>query len=115
MRRWSGKSETQLASRRVSLILRSRSMIRCVRFWAGFLGVGAGIFLMLGCGASGVPKAKVDGSASLDDKPIEFGIITFNPHDSQGSPAQTFIRDGTYSLPAVNFGKYTVDLTAEAD
>lgn len=90
-------------------------MHRYLRFWTGLLGMCSGMVLLAGCGAGSVPKAKVKGTATLDDHPIKFGIISFQPTEVTGSPAQGYIKDGQYTINEINFGKYQVNLTAEAD
>lgn len=89
-------------------------MHRHVRFGTGFLTLGVGLLVALGCGG-GVPTAKVTGTATLDGKPIPFGIISFNPTEVVGSPRQSYIKEGSYTIPDINYGKYKVHLTAEAE
>ena len=54
---------------------------------------------VLGCGGSN--RGAVEGTVTLDGKPIESGAITFRPvGDTKGATSGGEIKDGHYALPA---------------
>lgn len=70
----------------------------------------------VGCGGSGLERATVKGTVSLDGEPIEQGVIAFVPvGDTKGSGGGAEIKDGEYSIPkdrGPSPGKHRVEITA---
>lgn len=55
--------------------------------------------ILLGCGGS--DRGAVEGTVTLDGKPIETGAVTFRPSgDTKGATAGTEIKNGRYSISA---------------
>jgi hypothetical protein len=70
---------------------------------------------VLGCGAGTptYPTARLEGSVTLDDKPIPEGNLQFVPQDAgRAAIAATPIVDGRYVAEAVPCGQLRVLLTA---
>jgi len=54
---------------------------------------------LLGCGGSN--RGAIEGSVTLDGKPIESGAITFRPTgETKGATAGGEIKNGRYAIPA---------------
>jgi hypothetical protein len=75
--------------------------------------------LLAGCGGGdgGPPRARVKGQVTLEEKPIEDGIIEFIPIDgTAGDSAQGQITNGQYDVPAergpIIKGRYRVTISA---
>jgi len=54
----------------------------------------------LGCGSNGPEKATVTGTVTFAGKPIEFGMIKFNPIEGTSGP---------FSSAAIKNGEYRID------
>jgi hypothetical protein len=54
-----------------------------------------------GCGGQpeGPARFAVSGQVTVDGEPLDQGLITFVPDDSEGPPAGTEIKNGVYSIP----------------
>ena len=78
-------------------------------------GIVCGLLLIGGCGDS-LNRAEISGKVTLDDKPVESGIVTFLPKNTKNAVVVgAKITDGKYSLkkkegPVV--GTYSVKVTA---
>ena len=75
--------------------------------WLGLLFAG-----LIGCGSgNSIELIRVTGRVTLDDKPIEKGLIQFLPTDGSGSSAASEIRRGEYQVD-VPIGKKRVEVTS---
>ena len=63
---------------------------------------------LLGCGPS---VGTVTGEVTIDGKPMESGVISFVPADSNGEPVTVDVKGGKYSLEAVA-GEKKVQISA---
>src|SRR5437867_3708286 len=64
------------------------------------------------CGqGDSVITAKVTGQVTLDEKPLERGLIQFIPTDGRGTTAAAEIRQGEYAV-AVPLGSKRVEVTS---
>ncbi len=77
---------------------------------------------MAGCGqpADKLPRRAVSGKVTLDDKPLEHGVISFIPDGQAANPVSggAVIAAGSFSISAeqgLTPGKYKVSITATAD
>ena len=69
-------------------------------------------FVALGCGGADAPTtAKVTGRITLDEKPLENGLIQFTATDGIRPPAAAEIRTGEYSVD-VPFGDMRVQISS---
>lgn len=94
---------------RIPLGINQRQGLALLLLFAGPLAVG--------CGEGGTATTQVSGNVSHEGKPLDRGVILFNPVDGDLSPSRSNIRpDGTYELLA-SPGKYKVivNLYAEAN
>lgn len=67
---------------------------------------------LIGCGSgSTIEVVKVTGRVTLDDQPLEKGLIQFLPTDGKSSSAACEIRQGKYSAE-VPVGNKRVEVTA---
>ncbi len=63
------------------------------------------VVLLVGCGDSGPPRAKVTGKVTYKDQPLETGTITFVPQDPGHPYGYAEIRaNGTYTAHTPDFG-----------
>jgi hypothetical protein len=84
-----------------------------------------GILFPTGCGPGAPRRVPAGGTVTLDSKPLEFGILYFNPDVSKGNTARVSctspVRDGRFELqtagiersesgPGVPLGWYKVNL-----
>ena len=68
--------------------------LRTVAWIVGLVSMAA----LAGCGG-GKPQAQVNGTVTLDGKPLETGVIHFYPQSDAGGPsASADIKDGRYQL-----------------
>ena len=68
-------------------------MSSCKRAWLAMLFAS-----VIGCGSgSTIEVVKVTGRVTLDDQPLEKGLIQFLPTDGKSSSAACEIRKGEYS------------------
>lgn len=74
---------------------------------AGFLLV---VFFVPGCGGT-TSLATVNGTVTLDGKPLKEGLVTFVPIDGKGQPADGKIVDGKFSV-AIKPGEVKVMFSA---
>jgi hypothetical protein len=78
--------------------------------WLMFAG------LLLGCSASGPPRAAVSGTVKLNGQPVEEGSIQFIPVEGTTGPGVGgIIKNGQYQIPqakGVMVGKNRVELRA---
>lgn len=83
----------------------------CIMSAAMFLNMP----LICGCGGSS-GRQSIEGTVTLDGKPLEKGQITFVPEaDSGGPTAGAGIEDGKFAIPASRgafIGKFRVKITA---
>jgi hypothetical protein len=90
---------------------RAKRFLKIVKqsFWVALLAL-----VVAGCGTSGLPTAKLEGTVTLDGTPIATGGIQFRPKDPKGQapPAGAVISDGKYSAKGVPIGKVVVMVTA---
>jgi hypothetical protein len=79
---------------------------------AGWLGLG--LFLMAGCGST--DRIGVEGTVTLDGKPLEAGNLTLIPMSgTKGPTAGSDIQDGTFRIDGakgVLAGTFRVEITA---
>lgn len=76
--------------------------------------------LIVGVAASAVgcrhhPQGAVSGEVVLDDRPIQLGMVTFEPIDAKASPRTVILRDGKYEAmgrQGLTPGSYLVRITA---
>jgi hypothetical protein len=72
--------------------------------------------LLLGCSASGPPRAAVSGTVKLNGQPVEEGSIQFIPIEgTRGPGVGSIIKNGQYQIPqatGVIVGKNRVELRA---
>jgi hypothetical protein len=61
--------------------------------------VGAVLSLIVGCGTS---EQRISGRVSCDGKPVEQGVIVFEPPAGAGQTAAAQIKDGAYELKSSN-------------
>ncbi len=57
----------------------------------------AGLVALAGCGGDGASGVEVAGTVTLDNTPLETGVITFLPADGKGATAGATITNGKYS------------------
>ena len=89
---------------------------RCLKL-CRIMILGLACLLLAGCGHSGT-QAAVEGTVTLDDKPVDGGMITFVPEEYKaGGIERTVvtadIKDGKYSVDAAKGavpGKYRVEI-----
>ena len=71
---------------------------------------------LAGCGAreyTGERRFPVSGKVSVDNQPIEFGVISFLPQGEGGRVSGGPIKSGTYAVPeemGATAGKYRVEI-----
>jgi hypothetical protein len=78
----------------------------------GWLPCALGLLLLAGCNQS-PDRYEVTGSVSLDDKPLDNGVIYFEPQDGQGTMDGATITNGQYHIPrdkGLLPGKYRVTI-----
>jgi hypothetical protein len=63
------------------------------------LPVVLGLALMAGCGRSGPARHEVSGTVLFDGKPLDEGVIRFEPLDGQASLDGATISNGAYRIP----------------
>lgn len=80
--------------------------------------VWIGLFLLLltgGCG-SGTDKLEVSGTVTFKNKPLDQGVIQFEPLDpTLGTGSGDIIKDGKYRIPrekGLKAGKYLVRISS---
>lgn len=74
------------------------------RHWLSVVPLLA-VVLLVGCGNSGPPRAKVTGKVTYNDQPLETGTITFVPQTPGHPYGYADIRtDGTYTANTPDFG-----------
>ena len=61
---------------------------------------------LVGCGDK---LAQVTGTVTLNSKPLESGVVTFFP--ASGTPVAANIDNGSYTIPAIGYGKYRITVT----
>ena len=59
--------------------------------------LAAGVFS--GCGPGGLKQNEVTGTVIFQGKPLEEGLIEFEPMDGQGSKSGAGIKNGIYLIP----------------
>lgn len=81
----------------------------------GLLGcaLGAALVALVGCGESGSTKSRVSGTITYEGKPVEKGIVQFEPQSNKGTPASGAITNGNYSVVGVEIGKYKVTVSVD--
>lgn len=57
----------------------------------------ASLVALTGCGGDGTSGVNVSGTVTLDNAPLETGMITFLPVDGKGATAGATITNGKYS------------------
>lgn len=57
----------------------------------------AGVVAFAGCGGDGASGVEVSGTVTLDNTPLETGVISFLPADGKGATAGATITNGKYS------------------
>ncbi len=68
--------------------------------------------LLVGCGnRDTIETVKVSGQVTLDDKPLENGLIQFVPQNGRGAIAANEIHDGKYAVDVVP-GLMRVEVTS---
>jgi hypothetical protein len=82
--------------------------------WLCLLAVAFCSMALVGCGGQG--REALEGTVTLDGKPLEKGYITFRPQPGTASPsAGADIADGKFSVASkggVLPGKFRVEITA---
>lgn len=53
---------------------------------------------LVGCGEKTRPTVAIKGAVSLDGKPVEDGVIFFEPKDGKGTVTTAQISDGNYEI-----------------
>jgi len=73
-----------------------KRLVRAPGLLAGVLGLA----LLGGCGGgSGPVRHEVTGTVLYDGKPLDNGVISFEPADGQGSQDGATVTDGEYRIP----------------
>jgi hypothetical protein len=91
------------------------TMLLTVALGLGAFGLGACGLGVAGCSRkqyTGEQRFPVTGKVSVDDQPMEHGLIRFLPAE-KGNPSGGPITNGTYSVPeetGPNSGKYRVEI-----
>jgi hypothetical protein len=91
---------------------------RCAGFLTQLLGMLVLATLVSGCGADKptYPAARLEGSVTLDGKPIAEGNLQFVPRDAGQAPiTRASIVEGQYVAEAVPLGKLRVLLSASQE
>ena len=80
-----------------------------------FAGFCAGLCILIaGCGGSHGPTATVEGQVSVDDAPVEEGMISFTAMEGGGGMTAE-IRDGRYKAVDVPVGRVLVQFHASKE
>src|SRR5262249_22489018 len=77
------------------------------------LPVALGLALLAGCGPTGPVRYEITGMGLYDGKPLDDGVIYFEPMDGQGSRDGAQITNGAYRIPpekGLYVGKYKVSI-----
>jgi hypothetical protein len=82
--------------------------------WLRMAGLVVLVFVA-GCGRTGPPTATLEGSVTLDGKPLEKGTISFVSQEKTGGSATAEIVAGPYRAEHVPRGKVLVYLHATKD
>jgi len=73
------------------------------------VSLGLALFAAAGCGGGGT---RAEGTVTLDDAPVDGGMILFFPHGTKDKPdkARADIVNGKYSAKGLEPGKYRVEI-----
>ena len=89
------------------------------RHWSGWiclLTVAAGSALLGGCGRSDSDRVEIEGTVTLNNNPLEKGLVSFRPQPGTASPsAGAKIVDGKFFVAPEGGllpGKFRVEITA---
>jgi hypothetical protein len=100
-----------------------KHVARTLRVWerhrhtecAAYISLAMAVLLIGGCGSTGGRQA-IEGTVTLDGKPLEKGQITLVPQgDTRGPTAGAEIVGGKFAIPAAGgtfVGKFRVEITA---
>ena len=84
--------------------------------WVCLLTVASGSALLSGCGRSDSDRVEIKGTVTLNNNPVEMGLVSFRPQPGTASPsAGAKIVDGKYSVAPEGGllpGKFRVEITA---
>jgi hypothetical protein len=73
--------------------------------------LSAALLGIVGC--SSEPKqVEIAGSVTLDNQPVQTGLIRFDPIDGENPSAEAMIEGGRYSVP-LSLGKYKVFISSQ--
>jgi hypothetical protein len=74
------------------------------------------LFGLMGCGGGdNLPREEISGSVAVDGKPLESGLITFQPDGTEATQSGASVVQGKYTIPrdqGLVPGKYKVTITA---
>jgi hypothetical protein len=80
------------------------------------LAIFAPSLFLTGCGGGdNLPREEISGSVAVDGKPLDSGLITFQPDGSEATQSGASVVQGKYTIPrdqGLVPGKYTVTITA---
>jgi hypothetical protein len=74
------------------------------------------LFSCLGCSSDGLNRTSVEGTVTLDGKPLEKGTIAWMPLHNEGPTIGCDIRNGKYRIPQKSgpaIGEYHVAISGE--